>query len=292
MANLAAPTSRGEADRGTRWTNLLNSPLLGFAPWIALSVLEGPGRIELAAAVALAMSLAFVLTDRLRGRSLKLLGCVDVVSFAALLIVGLLLSDDSRRWLETWFGEISNIILVVVVAGSMLARLPFTLQYAREEVDGVYWDNPVFLRINYLITGAWGLAFLVSAVAGFYGDAVLHNDNNLWTGWVIQIGADVLAARFTSWYPDYASAKALRAAGQPADKPESFASLLLPLTGYLAPVGILALCFDAGPYWIGVGLIIAGGVFSGWLRNRIRASEAAGDVPAAVAARPATRQPT
>lgn len=192
---------------------LLDSPLAGLAPWIVLAVFEGPGSIAWVAAVALALSVVFVVLDLVRGRSLKLLGVVDVVFFAALLITHFSLSVDNQLWLETWIGEIANITLVLIAAGSMLARMPFTIQYAREQVDPQYWDSPVFLRTNYVITGVWALAFLVAAVAGWYGDAVLHDDGNLWTGWLIQVAAMVAAIKFSAWYPDRVRARIGDAAG-------------------------------------------------------------------------------
>ncbi|WP_211270097.1 hypothetical protein [Rhodococcus phenolicus] len=192
---------------------LLDSPLAGLAPWIVLAVFEGPGSIAWVAAVALALSVVFVVLDLVRGRSLKLLGVVDVVFFAALLITHFSLSVDNQLWLETWIGEIANITLVLIAAGSMLARMPFTIQYAREQVDPQYWDSPVFLRTNYVITGVWALAFLVAAVAGWIGDAVLHDDDNLWTGWLIQVAAMVAAIKFSAWYPDRVRARVGDAAG-------------------------------------------------------------------------------
>ncbi len=189
---------------------LLDSPLAGLAPpWIVLAVFEGPGSIAWVAAVALALSVVFVVLDLVRGRSLKLLGVVDVVFFAALLITHFSLSVDNQLWLETWIGEIANITLVLIAAGSMLARMPFTIQYAREQVDPQYWDSPVFLRTNYVITGVWALAFLVAAVAGWIGDAVLHDDDNLWTGWLIQVAAMVAAIKFSAWYPDRVRARSV-----------------------------------------------------------------------------------
>lgn len=97
---------------------------------------------------------------------------------------------------------------IVLAVGSMLAGVPFTIQYAREQVAEEYWQTPLFVRVNYVITGAWALAFLVAAVAGFYGDTVLRESDNVWTGWVIQTAAMVGAIRFTGWYPDFARAKA------------------------------------------------------------------------------------
>ncbi|HUR04524.1 MAG TPA: hypothetical protein VM347_18410 [Nonomuraea sp.] len=182
---------------------ILDNPVVGMAPWIIFSVLVGPGRFELSVLLALAVSILLIVANRVvrRGASMKLLEVADVVFFAALTAVGLVASAGTRRWLETYAGEVSNIALVLIAFGSMAVRMPFTLQYAREQVDRAYWHSPHFLRTNYVITGVWGLAFLVAAVTGGYGDLVLRDPDNLWTGWIIQIAAIIAAVRFTAWYP-------------------------------------------------------------------------------------------
>lgn len=254
---------------------ILGNPITGFLPWIVLAVIEGPGRIALACAVALAMSALFLILEKVRGSSPKALSFVDVAAFGAFLIGSLVASPGTTNWLETWFGEIANIVLVLFVAVSLLIRQPFTLQYAKEETPEEYWDSPVFLRVNYVITGVWGLAFLGAAIAGWYGDAVLHSDNNLWTGWVLQIFASLIAVAFTEWYPDYGTAKALEAAGLPTDPPPPVEDFLAQLTTYLVIIGIISLVFDGGPSSLGVGLIVAGGVGTGFLRKRAEAAKAA-----------------
>ncbi|MER6517802.1 MULTISPECIES: hypothetical protein [unclassified Streptomyces] len=242
---------------------ILNSPFVGISPWIAFSLLVGPGRFEWAVALALVISLTLVVGGRLvdRGSSWKLLELSDLVFFGVLSIVGLTASPGTLRWLETYAGEVSNIALVVIAFGSMAVRMPFTLQYARERVDPSLWKTPAFLRTNYAITGVWGLAFLVAAVAGAFGDLVLRNPNNIWTGWIIQILAIVAALRFTEWYPDVARAKAR---GLPAPP---VSGLLLPLAGLLIPVGIAVLIFD-NTWWLGVGLIVVGGLTTRLLRRQ------------------------
>lgn len=193
---------------------VLDNPVVGMAPWIIFSVLVGPGRFELSVALALAVSVLLIVADRVRrGGSLKLLEVAEVVFFAALTVVGLFASEGTRRWLETYAGEVSNIALVLIAFGSMAARMPFTLQYAREQVDRAYWQSPAFLRANYAITGVWGLAFLIAAVAGGYGDLVLGDPDNLWTGWIIQIAAIIGAVRFTAWYPGVVRARVRRERG-------------------------------------------------------------------------------
>ncbi|MFF0218603.1 hypothetical protein [Streptomyces vinaceus] len=242
----------------------LENPVIGMAPWIIFSLLVGPGRFEIAVVLALATTIVLVTAGRLinRGSSWKLLEVADLVFFAILAVVGLLASEGTRKWLETYAGEVSNIALVVIAFGSMAIRMPFTLQYARERVDPEYWNKPTFLRTNYLITGVWGLAFLVAAAAGAYGDLVLRNPNNIWTGWIIQILAIVAALRFTAWYPEVARARALRDAGQPGPTPPNLAGMFVPLTGLLVPIGIAVLIFDDNVWWLGVALIVVGGMLT------------------------------
>ncbi|MFI5639689.1 hypothetical protein ACIA8H_20045 [Streptomyces goshikiensis] len=234
---------------------LLGSPFIGMSPWIVFSLFVGPGRFEWAVVIALTISIALVVVSRLvePGGSMKILEVSDVAFFAVLAVIGALASPGTHRWLETYAGEVSNIALTAIAFGSMAVRKPFTLQYAREQVDPALWDSPVFLRTNYMITGAWGLAFLVAAIAGAFGDLVLHDPNNIWTGWIIQVLAIVAALRFTAWYPEVVRA---RAHGGPQRLP--LAGLLLPLAGLLVPIGIAVLVFDGQLWWLGVALIVVG----------------------------------
>ncbi|MFJ3926617.1 hypothetical protein [Streptomyces sp. NPDC090022] len=263
MTPEAPATGRGAV------AGFLENPVIGMAPWIIFSLLVGPGRFEIAVVLALVTTIVLVAAGRIvhRGSSWKLLEIADLVFFAGMAVVGAFASDGTRRWLETYAGEVSNIALFLIAFGSMAVRMPFTLQYAREQVDRAHWDSPAFLRTNYVITGVWGLAFLVAAVAGAYGDLVLRNPNNIWTGWIIQILAIVAALRFTAWYPDVVRARALREAGQPGPEPPHLAGLLLPLAGLLVPIGIAVLIFD-DMWWLGVALIVAGSLLTKALAAR------------------------
>ncbi|MDN5917583.1 MAG: hypothetical protein L0I76_21230, partial [Pseudonocardia sp.] len=177
-------------------------------------------------------------------------------------------------WLEIWIGELSNIALVLVAVGSILVRMPFTLQYAREQVDRQYWNLPAFLHVNYVITGVWAAAFLVSAIAGFYGDAVLQDNNNIWTGWVIQVGAMLVALQFSTWYPDVARARVARERGSAVVPAPSVVALLAPLAWWLVPIGILSLVLDGGPTWLGIALVVAGIAIAMLLRQGLRPTTA------------------
>ncbi|MCX4822961.1 hypothetical protein OG883_24330 [Streptomyces sp. NBC_01142] len=249
---------------GGRLVGLLESPAIGMSPWIIFSVLVGPGRFEVAVGIALAVAVALVIAGRLLrpGSSIKILEVSDVVFFAALAVIGAIASPGTHRWLETYAGEVSNIALAVIAFGSMAVRVPFTVQYARERVDREHWDSPQFLRTNYVITGVWGLAFLVAAVAGGFGDLVLHNPDNLWTAWIIQIAAIVAALRFTEWYPQVVRSRTNTVHHSPPVR-----ALLIPLVGLLIPIGIVVLIFDAGASWFGVVLILVGVVLARAIRK-------------------------
>jgi SNF family Na+-dependent transporter len=252
----------------TRLRKLLSNPAVGFAPWIAMSVVVGPGRFEIAAVLAFAISLAAGVLGAIVGERPKLLDLVGIAFFAVLIVAGLLVDQAGLNWLERWAGEISNIAIVLVALFSIAIRMPFTIQYARESVQPEDWQSPLFMHINYVVTWAWTGAFAITAIAGYIGDGPLGEPDNVWTNWLIQIALLILALRFTEWYPDTATAKDEIARGERTDPPPSIQELFLPLAGYIVPVGLVTLVVGGTPWWIGVGLIIGGGM----LTNRLRES--------------------
>src|SRR4051794_23089837 len=138
-----------------RLGRILDGPLTGLSPWIVLGLLEGEGWIEWAAGIALALSVVFLVADLVRGRSLKLLTVVDVIFFAGLLILVLLINPNGKAWLETWIGEISTIALVFAPVGSMLVRMPFPLRSPPDQVAPKYWHRPPSPPPNSVIPGLW-----------------------------------------------------------------------------------------------------------------------------------------
>jgi hypothetical protein len=233
--------------------SIMGNPLVGLAPWILYSLVEGDGRLELSAALALGLAFVILVVNWLRGESPKILEYSDVVYFGALTVVVAFASDGTRTWLELWGGETANIALLVIVAGSLLIRQPFTLQYARESTPQEYWHTPEFLKVNYQITWVWAVAFFIEAASGFYGDAVLEDSNNIWTGWIIQTLPLIIAAQFTIWYPNR-----LDAVREGRKDAPTVADFLATVTPWLTVIGIIVLSAGGGPEWLGIAFIVAG----------------------------------
>ena len=151
---------------------------------------------------AAAICLAVIAFDIVRGRSIKILGAGSVIVFAA---VGgyLALVDPSFSNAAVKFAVDVGIFLVSL--GSIVMRVPFTLQYAREVVDAETAKLPGFLRANYIITWAWtgaALLMMIGNIALIYVPGL-----PLWSSLLIAFAARNSAVYFTKWYPEYRRVK-------------------------------------------------------------------------------------
>lgn len=226
----------------------LKSPLSGIAPWILFSVLSSPGRFEVAVSTALGLALLTLWLSHRRGQGVYALDVIGVLFFAVLAVVGLIADGGTIDTLELWAGELTNMVLVVFVVATILVRRPFTLAYAKKDAPEEYWNTPLFLKVNYVISGVWAAAFAFNAVVGFIGDAVLKDPDNFWTAWVLQLAATFFAINFTEYYPD-------RATG---DKPAALVKLFEWVPMFVLIAGIFGWVTDALPDAAGIVMIAVG----------------------------------
>jgi hypothetical protein len=271
LNDAPGPAEGSVHDRARQTLRLcLNNPVMGFAPWIIFSVIEGPDRFAAAAGAALGAALLILVLGAAAGSKGKLLDLAAVAFFAVLVGLELVVGPSTQTWLERWSGEISNVMIVLVALGSVVLRRPFTLQYAREMTDRENWDSPLFVHINYVLTWVWIGSFVITAAVGWYGDGPLHQPDNVWTNWIVSIAVLIFAIRFTDWYPDRARSVAMRSAGVSDDvdrRSVSVADLFVPLAAYLVPIGIAFLIFSTAPWWIAVSLIVIGGAVTRQLQQ-------------------------
>src|SRR5215472_17800348 len=118
--------------------------------------------VDLALWVSLAVAFTIGIRAFLQTRVLKTL---DGASVAIFLILALYKGFFAPALPGPAVRLIVDASLLAISIASLVARQPFTLQYAREEVDPVFWEDPVFIRANYIIAIVWALAFLVMALA-------------------------------------------------------------------------------------------------------------------------------
>lgn len=148
-----------------------------------------------------------------------------------------------------WAGEITNGLLALYALATLAIRRPFTIAYARDTVDREHWGSPLFIRVNYILSAVWAGAFLINTAVGTFGDAVLHDGDNFWTGWIVQLAVTLIAVAITEFYPpDYARAKFLAATGESAEAPPpSFGKLLDWLPGFVIGIDIAGWVSDSFP---------------------------------------------
>jgi hypothetical protein len=180
--------------------------LLGFAPFILFSLLTNVS-VDLALWLAFAAAFAIGIRDFGQSRILRLLDVASVVLFGLLsLYAGFIQPSISVPMARL----AANGGLFAIALFSILVRNPFTLQYAREQVPKEFWETPRFIWTNYMITGAWAIAFAVMAAA----DALVNIEKQLPVSLDIAVGLATLAVAivFTARYPAYLRAHAGRMA--------------------------------------------------------------------------------
>ena len=172
--------------------------VLAFAPFIAFAVIDrfvGATEGLVAGAVVSAALLAW---DWIRSkRPPKTLEVGTLILFGGMAAFAVL---GGAQWSVIGVRLRVDAGLLVIVLISIVLRQPFTLQYARDQVDRALWSNPEFMRTNYVITGAWALAFLVMVLADLV--MLYIPEVPLRVGIVVTIAALVVAVKFTAWYPE------------------------------------------------------------------------------------------
>ena len=180
----------------------------GFVPLIVYGILAGSSVPSVVFALGTAL-VATILTGFSELRKGRILTWATLLLFGTLLIaVGIL----GMTGILPVMGILIYAALAAVTFGSILADLPFTLQYAREMVDRSLWENPVFIRVNVLMTGVWGGIFLINASLSYLTFAFPLPAGKITSPltYLVLIAGII----FTIWYPRHVRKKPPSASGQ------------------------------------------------------------------------------
>jgi hypothetical protein len=166
-----------------------------LSPFIVAASLLAFTSASLSLFAGCAVALAIISFDFWQGRQLKILGAGSVVAFAAL---GVHQSLIEREWSDFSVRLAIDIGMLAIVLASIAARLPFTIQYAREQVDAETIPEPAFLRVNYILSWAWVAAMVLMLIADIM--MIYFPALPVWTGLVAIYVARNGAVWFTKWY--------------------------------------------------------------------------------------------
>ena len=160
--------------------------LLGFIPLIVYGILAGDSASSVVTALGAAtmVTIAAGLPDLRKG---MILTWASLALFGGAFITAGVLDLTG---IIPWMGIVIYAVLAAVAFGSMLVKIPFTLQYARGMVDRSLWEKPGFIQVNFLMTGVWGCVFGINLCLLTY---------------LVLIAGIV----FTIWYPGYVKKKML-----------------------------------------------------------------------------------
>lgn len=175
--------------------------LLGFLPWILYLVLVGSTRQQHEIAIIAALASTLIL-DFKALKKFFVLSWGTIIYFVGLLIATFFVQGN---WLEIHTYLLANAALAAIAWVSLLINLPFTLQYAREQVPEKFWQAPLFIRINQILTSVWALAFTLTALINLTNIYGLVANNWLYQAATYIPGfiAIFFTSRFPQWYKQH-----------------------------------------------------------------------------------------
>lgn len=175
--------------------------IVGFAPFILFTVLS---RLSVDLGLWVAFAAAFVVTirDFVESPSLRLLDAGSFLLFA-LLALGRGFLDPTLSLAAVRF--IAALSLLLLLGLPLAFRRPFSVDYARLDPREADWPPQLFVRVNYLVSGAWTAAFAIMTLAD--GAVAFDADLPLYASIAVSVVALAAAVTFTLRYPTYAAKK-------------------------------------------------------------------------------------
>lgn len=179
---------------------------LGFLPWVVFSLLASrAGANSVAWASILALITALVIAaSSLRHGSVKIIEGAAIVIFAVLTVVGFIGGSPVDAWLATYARPVATLLFAMIIL-ALLPIMPFTEQYAREQVPEQFWHSPRFRRANTVLSAAWAAALIAMAashgLAGWLGSTAKDSGGthhaDLWLNWVVPLLILYAVVKFT-----------------------------------------------------------------------------------------------
>jgi len=169
---------------------------IALIPWIVFTVLAAHSTLKLGSVVALVAAVVIALPGIRSGRP-KAIEVGAVITFIGFVVVAFVADSATAHWVSRYARGIAALILAAIAFGSLLF-VPFTEQYAREQVPEQYWGSPRFKEVNRKLTTLWGCVFIAMVPFHIIAGAINTKPAMIICNWVIPIGLVLWGVKRTS----------------------------------------------------------------------------------------------
>jgi uncharacterized membrane protein len=169
---------------------------IALVPWIIFTVLASHATLKIGSLVALAAAVVIAMPG-IRSRHPKSLEVGAVITFIGFAVVAFVADGATAHWVSRYARGIAALILAAIAFGSLLF-VPFTEQYAREQVPQQYWGSPRFEHINRKLTALWGFVFIAMVPVHIIAGAINTRPATIICNWVIPLGLVIWGIKRTS----------------------------------------------------------------------------------------------
>ncbi|HUY39565.1 MAG TPA: hypothetical protein VMV13_12080, partial [Candidatus Binataceae bacterium] len=123
-------------------------------------LLGARGYWRMAACAGLVIMLLIVASE-VRTRSVKIIDCTSL-GFFFLAVVALVAAGE--RAFSRYQDIVGWGLFAVAAWATMIAGVPFRLQYARERAPRALWNKPHFRRVHFHVSATWAIIFTLDAI--------------------------------------------------------------------------------------------------------------------------------
>ncbi|MBF6560970.1 MAG: hypothetical protein IVW56_11820 [Candidatus Binataceae bacterium] len=166
----------------------------GMVAWIVYAVLSGGGHWIAGSLGGLAIALA-IAGQEYRRHATKIMSCTTAAFFVFSLVTTIAAGPMLFKHYNislTWA------VFAIVTWVTLLIGFPFTIQYAREQTPPEVWKEPLFMRLNVILTVVFGVVFTVNAGLGVLA---LKTGHLLTLGLLLPLSLLAAAIVFSARYP-------------------------------------------------------------------------------------------
>jgi len=176
---------------------------IALIPWIVFTVLVTHSSLKLGSLAALAAAVVIAVPGVRTGRP-KLLEVAAVATFIAFVVAAFLADGATAHWVARYARGIAAAILALVSFASLLF-VPFTEEYAREQVPEQYWGSPRFKAINRKLTTMWASVFAAMVPFHALAGTLATRPANIIFNWALPLALVFWAIKRSSAVADGAA---------------------------------------------------------------------------------------